>query len=80
MLWCHTSGTIRDLADGRLSGTIHDLADGRLGGTIHDLADGRQDKTIDCSVKEAQDGAKGGIVGGLQLTLRFNGVRQDIST
>ena len=66
--WCHTSGTIRDLADGR------------LGGTIHDLADGRQDKTIDCSVKEAQDGAKGGIVGGLQLTLRFDGVRQDIST
>jgi hypothetical protein len=38
--WCHTSGTIRDLADGR------------LGGTIHDLADGRRDKTIDCSVKE----------------------------
>ena len=37
--WCHTSGTIRDLADGR------------LGGTIHDLADGRRDKTIDCSVK-----------------------------
>ena len=26
--WCHTSGTIRDLADGRLGGTIHDLADG----------------------------------------------------
>ncbi len=59
---------------------IRDLADGRLGGTIHNLADGRQGKTIDCSVKEAQDGAEGGIVKGLQLTLRFDGVRQNIST
>ena len=52
----------------------------RTSGTVRDLADRRRDKTIDCSVQEAQDGAEGGIVGGLQLTLRFDGVRQDIST
>ena len=37
---CQTTGTIRNLAEGRLGSTIRDLADGRCS-TIRDLADGR---------------------------------------